>query len=209
MANNEYKSIHSGEDIDNAVSIVLGQTTPPVNSPLVFKSDILNETGPNTNKIMSQAATTAMCQADGNFMQIGFEYNQSIPDTNEKNVLYGYGSTTISSGTAFSINGTNRTVVIGAGITAIKVTMVYVIIQYSTSTRLTVGVKKNGNNFTGSYVWQDLDGVAGTIHTIVNPVLIPVSQNDELTFYVRSNGNTGTNKDGFRSLSHILLEVVK
>lgn len=57
----EYKSTHTGEQIDTAVSIVLGEQTPS-NSPLVLKTDIENTTGPNQDKTMSQASITQLIQ---------------------------------------------------------------------------------------------------------------------------------------------------
>lgn len=58
---NEYKSTHTGEQIDTAVSIVLGEETPET-SPLVLKTDIENTTGPNQDKTMSQASITQLIQ---------------------------------------------------------------------------------------------------------------------------------------------------
>jgi len=58
---NEYKSTHTGEQIDEAVSIVLGEETPE-SSPLVLKTDIENTTGPNQDKTMSQASITQLIQ---------------------------------------------------------------------------------------------------------------------------------------------------
>lgn len=58
---NEYKSTHTGEQIDEAVSIVLGEETPE-SSPLVLKTDIENTTGPSQTKTMSQAAITQLIQ---------------------------------------------------------------------------------------------------------------------------------------------------
>ena len=55
MATNEYKSKYSGEQIDSAVGVVLGDTSSE-NTNLLTMNDIVNETGPNQNKVMSQAS---------------------------------------------------------------------------------------------------------------------------------------------------------
>lgn len=55
MATNEYKSNYSGEQIDSAVGVVLGDTSSE-NTNLLTMDDIVNETGPNQNKVMSQAS---------------------------------------------------------------------------------------------------------------------------------------------------------
>jgi len=58
MAENQYKSLYTGEQVDQAVGAVLGTGTTE-NTNLVTAQDIVQNQGSSARKIMSQAAVTA------------------------------------------------------------------------------------------------------------------------------------------------------
>ena len=61
MAEKEYKSLYTGEQVDEAVGIVLGDNTSS-NTNLLTKDDIVQNIGPSQQKVMSQYAVTQYVQ---------------------------------------------------------------------------------------------------------------------------------------------------
>ena len=122
---------------------------------------------------------------------------------------------------SLTLDTANNKIVIGAGISIVKITTVIQFYQRSTATRLSCSVKLNGNDVShgGSYLGQmsDINGTTVSasdrrIH-VTNTFMCAVSQNDAITFFAKSTGNTGTSnstKDYVSSgESHIIVEVVK
>ena len=74
MAEKEYKSVYTGEQVDEAVGTVLGDNTSS-NTNLLTKNDILQNIGPSQEKVMSQYAITQYLQnfasVDGIWQAIG------------------------------------------------------------------------------------------------------------------------------------------
>jgi hypothetical protein len=150
--------------------------------------------------------------ASRDYLEIGFTYDQTIADSNDKNILYG--PAIISSyGTSLSLNISDRRVDIGANVSAVKVTFVAQFRQYSTNSRFSTTIKKNDEDVPSShalsYIWQTGNLPSGSYLTVNQTAIFDVAQNDYLTFIVKSNNNTNTDKDRFMDHSHIIIEVLK
>lgn len=154
--------------------------------------------------------------ATRDYIQIGFTYDQTIPDSDDKNIMFGW-QILNSNGNSLSVNNTDRGVVIGSNINTVKVTFVAQMAQNSTTSRFSVITKINNDNYPNeqgtyplSYVRDYKNIGGGSNFTMQNTFIADVNQGDVLTFFIKSNNNVNTDKDKFiRIGSHIIVEVLK
>lgn len=146
---------------------------------LAWKSDIPTKTSDLTN--------------DSNFMVSDFitvcnNATQTIKGNNTA-VKYNLNTVVASSGNKLTFNSTNHEVVVGSGVSYVETSCLAYVFTRGASSNNIIYIYKNGSqvarynhNITGDYESM-----------VLPPIIIPVSQGDRISMYIRSSAGSNTN----------------